>query len=512
MRTGAPRPAINSAWQWVSLATMFWLVRQLVDDRREVRAIAAVMVALAVTMSTFGFHQFFYSIPRDQARFRRGSRGGTGTRRTSSRPWLAAAAALREAREQQRADGHVCAGELAGRISGPLADRVVGHWRRGVCVANARSATVAAGVACAAIILACLVLTKSRAGDIGQHVAHSCLAAWTAAVGSRLSRRIVIAVFASVVVVVVAASVVGALDREMLTEAGKSLGYRLQYWQATWAMICDRPWFGCGPGQFQGYYTQYKLPEASETVADPHNFLLEIWATAGTPAALALLAVIGIVAWQVWKDSRLTAAIDAAKNPPDLNPTPAARATQQGAARGTPLSSPGRVSREFNTIPVFADATHHILAGGAGGFLLALLFGPLATVPLGLAACGGGLAVAAVVVAALYPWIERGAMPAVLLALAAVVLLINLLAGGGINFAGVAGSLWLLAALCLATLERWQKLTTVPAGLLLTMIAILGGAFYLTVYQPAMACNMAMDRADIDPERRRAFPTLSSRR
>ena len=168
--------------------------------------------------------------------------------------------------------------------------------------------------------------------------------------------------------------------------------------------------------------------------------------------------------------------IDAAKNPPDVNPTPAARATQQGAARGAPLSSPGHCTREFNTIPAFADATHHILAGGAGGFLLALLFGPLATVPLGLAAGGGGLAVAAVVVAALYPWIEHGAMPAVLLALAAVVLLVNLLAGGGINFAGVAGSLWLLTALCLATLDRWQRLTTVPAGLLLTMIAILGGA------------------------------------
>ncbi len=53
-------------------------------------------------------------------------------------------------------------------------------------------------------------------------------------------------------------------------------------------MIFDHPLLGCGPGNFQQYYTFYKLPEASETVADPHNFLLEIAATAGLPA-LALL-------------------------------------------------------------------------------------------------------------------------------------------------------------------------------------------------------------------------------
>jgi hypothetical protein len=65
------------------------------------------------------------------------------------------------------------------------------------------------------------------------------------------------------------------------------------------AMIRDYPWTGCGPGNFQGSYTRYKLPEASEVVADPHNFLMEIWATAGTPAALALLAILGCVAWQL---------------------------------------------------------------------------------------------------------------------------------------------------------------------------------------------------------------------
>ena len=53
-------------------------------------------------------------------------------------------------------------------------------------------------------------------------------------------------------------------------------------------MIADHPLFGIGPGQFQQFYARYKLPEASETIADPHNFLLEIWSTAGTPALRSL--------------------------------------------------------------------------------------------------------------------------------------------------------------------------------------------------------------------------------
>ena len=53
-------------------------------------------------------------------------------------------------------------------------------------------------------------------------------------------------------------------------------------------MIHDHPWLGCGPGNFGDYYTQYKLPIASEEIKDPHNFLFEVAANAGLPALLAL--------------------------------------------------------------------------------------------------------------------------------------------------------------------------------------------------------------------------------
>ncbi len=261
---------------------------------------------------------------------------------------------------------------------------------------------------------------------------------------------------ALVIGLLIAAAIgVGALDREVLSEAGKSLGYRLQYWQATCAMIADHPWFGCGPGQFQGYYTQYMLPEASETVADPHNFLLEVCATAGLPGGLALLLAIAIVAWHVMRPA-------------------AARLGQDDAP------------------------AHFVYVGAAGGFLLAWALGPLATVPLGLAAFAGGSASAALAVAALEPWVRRGTLTAGVLAIAGGALLVNLLAGGGINFAGVAGSLWLLAALCLASTERRRPLPVTGAAALLVTAAALGVGFYVTAYAQALACNAELDLADVD--------------
>ena len=92
----------------------------------------------------------------------------------------------------------------------------------------------------------------------------------------------------------ITAAMIACFARPGLDKAATSLGYRVQYWQATLRMIAERPWLGCGPGNFQDVYTQYKLPEASEEVADPHDFILEVWATAGTPALLALMAVLGL--------------------------------------------------------------------------------------------------------------------------------------------------------------------------------------------------------------------------
>ncbi len=46
------------------------------------------------------------------------------------------------------------------------------------------------------------------------------------------------------------------------------------------------------PGNFKSVYPHYKLPQASEEIGDPHNFMLEIAASVGLPGLLLFLALI----------------------------------------------------------------------------------------------------------------------------------------------------------------------------------------------------------------------------
>ena len=91
---------------------------------------------------------------------------------------------------------------------------------------------------------------------------------------------------------IAAAALSGGLDFAVLSQAPKSLRYRLEYWQGTWATIREHLWLGTGPANFRDYYFRHKLPESSEEIADPHNFILDVWANAGLLGLIGLLACV----------------------------------------------------------------------------------------------------------------------------------------------------------------------------------------------------------------------------
>ena len=137
-------------------------------------------------------------------------------------------------------------------------------------------------------------MTKSRSAWLGLVVG---LVIVAISLVPRVRVRQLLIACAGVVVLLVALATVAfttrQLDREVLTESFKSLQYRLEYWQGTWALINESPrnfWRGVGPGNFGGPYLAHKLPASSEEIADPHNLLLDVWAASGLPAMLALLA------------------------------------------------------------------------------------------------------------------------------------------------------------------------------------------------------------------------------
>lgn len=77
-------------------------------------------------------------------------------------------------------------------------------------------------------------------------------------------------------------------DRLVFSEAIKSLTFRLEYWQATLAIIRENPIWGIGLGNFQSIYPRFMLPTASETIADPHNWVLDLACTCSVPVAMVI--------------------------------------------------------------------------------------------------------------------------------------------------------------------------------------------------------------------------------
>jgi len=142
-----------------------------------------------------------------------------------------------------------------------------------------------------------LLLTKSRTAWLATGVSTILAFALDPVLRGDLSRWIRSNPLLIVGVLVVLLAVFGgvyALDPLIFQEAGKSLSYRMEYWNGAWELIGLQPVYGYGSLNFQPTYLQVKKITASETPADPHNFLLELahsggWILLGLTFVLLLM-------------------------------------------------------------------------------------------------------------------------------------------------------------------------------------------------------------------------------
>ncbi|MBQ7110212.1 MAG: O-antigen ligase family protein, partial [Thermoguttaceae bacterium] len=185
-------------------------------------------------------------------------------------------------------------------------------------------ATLAVWAVALALVLFVLLATKSRSGFLGATFGvgvwgvFSVLAALRRA-ERKTARRVAFGTagaFVGAALLLVGAFATGLLDREVFAEAGKSLGYRLDYWRSTAAMIADSPLLGVGPGEFQSVYARYISPTASEFIADPHSFAFELAALFGVPAFGAFAVFLGALGVAAVA-TVLTAKLDAQPNQPN---------------------------------------------------------------------------------------------------------------------------------------------------------------------------------------------------
>ena len=443
----APRPAINMLFDWLAIGAAFWLWRQLIADEREARTLVVVFVAMTVGISGYGLHQYFVSLPVDRARYLADPDAALAAEGLN----FPAGSIERELFEQRLMSTEppatfALANSLAGwLVPWLLVASAIGWtaWRDRRGDEGVGAGRVLVGVLLMLSIAGlALVLTKSRSAVVALGAGVPLLI-WALRRGRELNLRratLVGSAIAIAVVLLIAIGVVaGGLDLEVLSEAPKSLGFRWQYWQATAAMVRDFPWLGCGPGNFGDHYTRYKLPTASEEINDPHNLFLEVAATAGLPAGVALAAIFAGVLW-LWFRGRLR---------------------QDQETLGAGIVNSLQSSRP-------STGQRAILAGAMAGLALAWIApyvtGGLIDIAPGLVLTIGCGAAGAGVVWLLWPWVTRGTLNARMLAAAALALAINLLAAGGIAFPAVAGALWLLIAMALNIAEVSEQPSALRAS------------------------------------------------
>lgn len=299
------RPAVLISWEWLVLLVVFCLVRQLARTPGENQRLLAALLASGISLSVYAIYQYSVEIPDlrnyllSQKEIVSEQLADQGISLAEDDPKLAAW--TKRIQEDNvfatYAHPNSFAGFLVLLFPGAAGAAVICRNRDGWCWKSVLA------VVCLVIMATSLWLTHSRGAILG------CILIAAAVLFARLHGWAKVAVGLAVALgAVLAGLAIWKSDLGGVDLARKSLEKRLDYWQATWAMITDGRypghfWLGVGPGNFNRFYPRYMSPTAHEEVTDPHNFVLETWATSGVFVMLALGGVLAGFFWQtrqVW--------------------------------------------------------------------------------------------------------------------------------------------------------------------------------------------------------------------
>ncbi|MDZ4848742.1 MAG: O-antigen ligase family protein [Pirellulaceae bacterium] len=328
------RFAVNAGWQWFAWSVALLVLARIMQNRQANRSLWWLMLALAWLVSVHGFFQVFVSLPADRERFRENPQAVLRQEAGIEAPPGSSTYLLFEQRLQD--DSPTGPFALTNSLAGFLVPWIVILFARALkpeIWTRERVVIRFIGLIVALCLCICLLWTKSRTAWLALSISGLAFAItnpffvrnairmlqglWfgddvderfddSARAESRirnesparaLSRtlRVVVPSFLILVLLVVATIIVlSSWDPKLFTEASKSMAFRAEYWRTTMRLVSDHPWFGIGPGNFQAYYATYKPVLESETIADPHNFLLETLATAGWPS---LVFLAGLILW-----------------------------------------------------------------------------------------------------------------------------------------------------------------------------------------------------------------------
>ncbi|MGL4594972.1 MAG: O-antigen ligase family protein [Thermoguttaceae bacterium] len=303
---GAPRPCFNLLSEILALMAMWFLFRQVLTSLPQLRTICFLLITLFATQSFFGLYQYFVEIPNLQNEVRSNAdvirKIHLGNMAENSPEWN---------QWKSRLDTATPMGTypLTNSLGGFLGCGIV--FLIGFCVTNwsqMRSWKARFFLTFLIFLVSiCFITTKCRSAFVAVVFGVGFLF-FTGIIPSfqflkqrflkqqipkqqfsffRLKgfvARLFIGGIALVLLLLCTILFIGISKGEMINGATKSLGVRLEYWEASLGIIAEKPIIGVGLGNFKHVYTRHKLPQSSEEISDPHNFVVEIAAVAGLPA------------------------------------------------------------------------------------------------------------------------------------------------------------------------------------------------------------------------------------
>ena len=155
---------------------------------------------------------------------------------------------------------------------------------------------ILAAFALAAVLFG-LFITRSKGAIAAFFIAAAVFALLLRSKRPKISKNVILA--ACVLAVLVLIPVVAWFGLKFgRLPGGNAMLVRWQYWKASAYMFLDHPLTGAGPGNFACIYHQYKPPSATETVSDPHCFVLSILTQYGPLGLIGFLAIILAPLWR----------------------------------------------------------------------------------------------------------------------------------------------------------------------------------------------------------------------
>ncbi len=305
---GNARLAYYGCWQWIAQGMLLLAIGKLSMRARITSPLCSLMIACAAGTVAYAGHQYFISMPAFRERF------ASDPNSILEKMGLAAGSSgamqfANRLHSLEPTGPFALTNSLAGLMAAWLVFLILLlSGQAAAILTSLKSKRVASPlwnwvpailcVCLTASFFVTLLLTKSRSGWLAAMlclVVGSLLHPSIRQGGWAIAKRFNIVFIAISIVCGVSIGTVLVRDPAILAEAGKSLSFRLDYWRGAMTMIEARPWTGYGVANFQQNYNRVKVITASESPADPHNFVLETAAAGGWPLLIVLSLIITLL-------------------------------------------------------------------------------------------------------------------------------------------------------------------------------------------------------------------------